>query len=60
MDKICKTCGWGGKIPGVKTIMHCRCPLSGCGGTDVVETESCDRWKKASDEYLKLIGCLEG
>jgi hypothetical protein len=58
MDKKCKTCGWGRKIPNVKTIMTCGCPLSGCFGTDVLEEDgkNCDQWKKASDYYLKQIG----
>ncbi|WP_186430899.1 hypothetical protein [Clostridium sp. BSD9I1] len=59
MNQNCKTCGWGRQIPTVKTIMKCGCPLSGCFGTDVTEDESCDRWKKASDEYLKAIGELK-
>lgn len=59
MNKNCKTCGWGRQIPNVKIIMKCGCPLSGCFDTDVTEGESCDRWKKASDEYLKAIGKIK-
>lgn len=59
MNKNCKTCGWGVQIPKVKTIMLCGCPLSGSYKTHVIETESCDRWKKASDEYLRQIGELD-
>lgn len=59
MKQNCKTCGWGRQIPHVKTIMKCGCPLSGCYQTDILETESCDSWKKASDEYLKTIGELK-
>lgn len=55
----CKTCGWGREIQKVKTIMKCGCPLSGSFNTDVVENDSCDRWKKASYEYLKAIGELK-
>jgi hypothetical protein len=56
MKKNCKTCGWGRQIPNIKTIQKCGCPLSGCYQTDVINTENCDRWKKATDEYLRLIG----
>lgn len=56
MIKKCKTCGWGRQILGTKTIMKCGCLLSGAYKTDVLETESCERWKKASDDYLKAIG----
>lgn len=60
VDKKCRTCGWGRQIPNIKTIMKCGCPLSGCFQTDVMDDEGkeCDRWKKASDDYLKAIGEL--
>jgi hypothetical protein len=57
--KNCKTCGWARQIPNIKTIWKCGCPLSGCYQTDVVDCESCDRWKKATDEYLRLIGEID-
>jgi hypothetical protein len=58
MDKNCKTCGWGRQIPNIKNILICGCQLSGCYQTHVLETDSCDCWKKASDEYLKAIGVI--
>ena len=35
--------------------MKCDCPLSGNFNTDVIEAESCGAWKKATEEYLKII-----
>lgn len=61
MNQNCKTCGWGRKIPNVKKIMRCGCPLSGSYKTDVFENEgkNCDMWKKSSDDYLKAIGEID-
>jgi predicted nucleic acid-binding Zn-ribbon protein len=58
MEHNCKTCGWGRQIPNTKTIMMCGCPLCGCYKTDVLDSDgkNCDRWKKATDEYLDSIG----
>ncbi|PHV69177.1 hypothetical protein CS063_17295 [Sporanaerobium hydrogeniformans] len=60
VEKKCKTCGWGRQIAESKTIFICGCPLSGCFQTHVIESEGkeCNRWKKASDDYLKYIGEL--
>ena len=59
MKKVCKSCGWGRQTLNSDTVFICGCPLSGAYGTHVIESDGCDRWKKASDEYLKLTGCLE-
>lgn len=58
MVKSCKVCTWGGRQKDIETIICC-CPLSGYYTTDVLETESCDKWKKASDEWLKAIDTIQ-
>lgn len=50
-EKVCGNCVWAKPIEGFKTILRCNCPISGCYHTDVIDSESCPRWKKALKEW---------
>lgn len=54
-DNNCGNCSMANKNEDCKTILKCECPLSGCYGTDVLKSESCNRHRQATKEWIAYL-----
>ena len=55
MEKCCGNCSQANKWDGSTDVLKCECPLSGSFDTPVLKTESCERYRKATKEWINYL-----